>query len=162
MKQVANFPNYYVTICGKVWSQNRKRFLVGGDDKYGYPQWVACNVGERKTLKIHRQVALAYLPNPDNLPVINHKNGDKRDNRVNNLEWCTFSHNTKEAHRLGLIDQRGDRNPSATYSHELVEEFLRSFDDTVTIVEHCKNFGIKYGSGYAFIRGLRRQGTFND
>lgn len=162
MKQIANYPNYYLTPCGKIWSSNRQRFLAGGLDKHGYHQWVACNEGGRKTLKVHRQVALLYLPNPNNFPVLNHINGVKQDNRVENLEWCTQSHNTKEAHRLGLIDQRGEKNPSVKYSDELVREFLQSYDTTKTIVEHCKDFGIGYGAGYSYIRQLRRQVTFND
>ena len=50
---------------------------------------------------IHRLVALAFIPNPFNYPVINHIDNDKTNNNVNNLEWCTQSHNIKEAYRVG-------------------------------------------------------------
>lgn len=52
--------------------------------------------------KLHRLVAETFIPNPNNYPVINHINGNKLDNRAENLEWCTISHNNKEAYRLGL------------------------------------------------------------
>lgn len=162
MKEISDFPNYLLTKEGEIWSKNRQRFLVGGLDPDGYKQWVACNKLGRKTLKVHRQVALLYLPNPDNHPIINHKDGVKTNNHVDNLEWCTVSHNLKEAHRLGLVDQRGDKNPASKYDNELVTEFIRTYSSEISINQHCKNFGIKYGSGYAFIKGLRRQATFND
>ena len=58
--------------------------------------------GKYKTFSIHRLVAEAFLPNPNNFPVVNHKDGNKLNNRVDNLEWCTQSYNVKESYRLGL------------------------------------------------------------
>lgn len=58
--------------------------------------------GEYKTFSIHKLVAKAFLPNPNNFPVVNHKDGNKLNNKANNLEWCTQSHNVKESHRLGF------------------------------------------------------------
>lgn len=58
--------------------------------------------GKYKTFSIHRLVAEAFLPNLNNFPVVNHKDGNKLNNRVDNLEWCTQSYNVKESYRLGL------------------------------------------------------------
>ena len=57
----------------------------------------------RKNLMIHRCVAQAFIPNPDNLPQVNHKDGNPRNNHVENLEWCTAAENMDHARRTGLI-----------------------------------------------------------
>ena len=57
---------------------------------------------KRYTFSVHRLVAEAFLEKPSYAECVNHKNGNKLDNRVENLEWCTYSHNNKEAFRLGL------------------------------------------------------------
>lgn len=62
------------------------------------------NVG--KSISVHRIVATAFIDNPDNLLAVNHINGVKTDNRVENLEWCTLSENTKHAFRTGLSKGR--------------------------------------------------------
>ena len=53
-------------------------------------------------MSVHRLVALNFIDNPNNYPVVNHIDGNKQNNNVTNLEWCTYSYNNKEAYRLGL------------------------------------------------------------
>lgn len=63
----------------------------------------------------HRIIAFTFIPNPDNKPNVNHKNGNKKDNRVSNLEWVTQQENVQHAHKNGLIKHviiTGDKNPS--------------------------------------------------
>ena len=68
---------------------------------YGYIRIGLRNHGKRM-YSIHRLVAIAFIPNPDNKPYINHIDGNKSNNNVTNLEWVTQSENEKHAHRLGL------------------------------------------------------------
>lgn len=67
--------------------------------------------GKQKNVKAHRLVAMAFLPNPDNLPEVNHKNGVKSDNRLENLEWCSRSQNAKHAYANGLNHPSGGMPP---------------------------------------------------
>lgn len=73
-------------------------------DSFGYCTHTLRKKGIRKTntVKVHRIVALHYIPNPLDLTEINHINGIKTDNQVDNLEWCTRSFNLKHAYKLGL------------------------------------------------------------
>ena len=58
--------------------------------------------GKEKLFRVHRLVAMAFLPNPNNLPQVNHKDGNKQNNSVDNLEWCEQSDNMKHAYKNGL------------------------------------------------------------
>jgi len=66
--------------------------------------------------KVHRLVAAAFIPNPHNLPEVNHTEGNKADNRACKLEWCTKQENTDHAIKLGLRDSVGESNGNARLS----------------------------------------------
>ena len=71
-------------------------------DKDGYEKvWLSRN-SKKKPFFIHRLVALHFIDNPEQKPVVNHKDGNKRNNRLDNLEWCTHSENDKHAFKIGL------------------------------------------------------------
>lgn len=68
----------------------------------GYVYQMLYKNGKEKLLRVHRLVAMAFLSNPNNLPQVNHKDGNKQNNSVDNLEWCEQSDNMKHAYKNGL------------------------------------------------------------
>ena len=67
-----------------------------------YPRVRLCISGKGKWVALHRLIAECFIPNPENLPHINHKDGNRLNNHVDNLEWCTGKHNSKHSYELGL------------------------------------------------------------
>ena len=106
MKDVQNYEGLYaVTSCGKVYSYRSKKFLKPRKRKNGYLQVNLYKDGERKTCYIHRLVVEAYLPNPNDLPQINHKDENKENNALPNLEWCDISYNINYGSRNQKISK---------------------------------------------------------
>ena len=110
MRDVVGYENIYgVTSCGKIWSYKYKKFLKPRVNRGGYFQVDLMKNGERKTYSLHRIVAEAYLPNLENLPQVNHKDENKANNCVNNLEWCDCKYN----------NNYGTRNEKVANSHKI-------------------------------------------
>lgn len=84
---------YRVSNLGRLYSVRRNKFM-SFYDQHGYKRLKIEKNGKEQDFAIHRLVAFAFLPNPDNLPFINHKDEDKENNRVSNLEWCTAKYNS--------------------------------------------------------------------
>lgn len=90
---------YFVSNLGNVKSlcYSKSRILKPYTHRDGYLLVVFCNKNKRKTLKIHRLVAMGFIPNLENKLQVNHINGIKTDNRVENLEWCTRLENIRHS-----------------------------------------------------------------
>lgn len=95
-------------------------------DNVGYYQTVFRIDGRRKYVRVHRLIAETLVPNPDNLPMVNHIDGDKLNNDPSNLEWCTNSHNTKEAYDSGLYRSHYKCSVKATHKVTGETEVFRS------------------------------------
>lgn len=81
---------------------NQYKILGTKTNKFGYKEVALSKDGKTKTVLLHRLIAIHFVDNPHNLPCVNHKNGIKTDNRIENLEWCTKSQNTKHAYDNNL------------------------------------------------------------
>lgn len=111
--ELKTFPGYCVSEDGSVYSMNYNRMgfihkMHPSKDGTGYLFVSLRKDGKRFLRKVHRLVAEAFIPNPENKPQINHKNGIKTDNRKSNLEWNTCSENNlHKFHELGYKQKSG-------------------------------------------------------
>ena len=116
-RKVVDNSNY--TICTKGRLLNKKGKEKALQNRDGYLKADLYENGERTTKRIHRLVAEAFIPNPENKPEVNHKDGNKHNNSVDNLEWVDKSENMQHAYRTGLVKPHasygmlGHKNPNA-------------------------------------------------
>ena len=101
-KQINDYPNYYVSNYGSIKNIKKNTLLTPYLNERGYLTIFLYNNGQRKRFAVHRVVAEAFLPNPNNLPQINHLDECKTNNNVNNLEWISQKDNLN----YGTIQQR--------------------------------------------------------
>lgn len=109
-KEIDDYNGYSVSNTGKIKSFRRKSnkekgLILKQETSYrGYKQVSLYKDGKKHQKFVHRLVAEAFIPNPDNKPEVNHKDTDKTNNAVSNLEWNTSSENTIHAYKNGLYD----------------------------------------------------------
>ena len=107
--------NYIIHRDGRVWSKKTNKFLKPAINHQGYYQLLL----DGKCKRVNRLVAQTYIPNPENKPEVNHKDGNKLNNVVSNLEWCTSSENSKHSVENGLqVSLKGEER----WNHKLTEE----------------------------------------
>ncbi|MBP3931432.1 MAG: NUMOD4 motif-containing HNH endonuclease [Peptostreptococcaceae bacterium] len=126
---------YQVSNLGRVKSlrdshgKYRELIMTGRNEGHGYLKVSLYKNGKSKGIKIHRLVAITFIPNPKNKTDINHINGIKSDNRVENLEWCTKGENLKHAYDIGLKKKPiGADNPNygIKFSEERIKKMTRN------------------------------------
>jgi len=101
---IPNLPNYLISRCGNVFSEIRGIYL-NPNFRNKYLVISVKQNGRKKTISIHRLVAETFIPNNENKPCVNHINGVRTDNRVENLEWCTIKENITHAIKHKLSSQ---------------------------------------------------------
>lgn len=151
--------SYFISSYGDVisYGQNKKKILKGTSDKKGYLR-VRLSMNDNKySRKIHRLVALAFIPNPDNLPEVNHKDGNKANNHVDNLEWSTGKQNVKHAVDNGLVKRKygikhwGRRRIGQYLGCELIKEY--------ELIKEAVKEGYSQGSiSRSAITGIKHKG----
>ena len=97
------YPHYAATVDGRIYSLYSHKFLSDNKKLGEYKTVTLCEDGIRREKTVHRLIAEAFIPNPDKLPVVNHIDGNKHNNKVSNLEWCTHKDNVKHAMEIGLM-----------------------------------------------------------
>ena len=93
---------YQVSNTGLVKTTKTGRILTPTVSRHGYERVCLFKMDRERRYRVHRLVAMAFIPNPDNLPQVNHIDGNKRNNNVSNLEWVTNEENMHHAKECGL------------------------------------------------------------
>lgn len=157
---------YQISNIGRIKSLERdkwsgtvyfksKEIILSQSIKDGY---YACSF-LKKFISPHRLVAIAFIPNPENKPCVNHINGIKTDNRVENLEWVTYKENVNHSDRIGLRNVKGENSPLAKLKmHEVLE--IRELHKKGDMLQ--KDIARKYGVTAPAISGITRNIRWRD
>lgn len=135
--------DYLISSKGNVDSLKRKtRRRILPQNWRGYLSVTLDTGVKRQPLLVHRLVAQAFIPNPENKPEVNHINGDKTDNRVENLEWVTHSENMRHAYVTGLKkNAQGVASVRSKFTEEQVL-YIRNNPDGMNIIQLSKMFSV--------------------
>ena len=143
--RVRSIDRMVTAIDGKV-HHRKGRFLKPRRTDRNYLNVVLSKTKSyQPSIRIHRLVALAFIgPPPDPKMEINHKNGVRDDNRVENIEWVTKSENVKHAFRIGLRCWKGENHPTSKLTENQVLEIKRLIRDGLGNTEIAKRYNVKH------------------
>ena len=157
-KIIEEYPNYMVSSEGKVKSiernDGRGRHKKGKilSPRYNASGYITVDLyknGKPQTFRVNRLVAQVFIPNPDNKPYVDHINGDKTDNRAENLEWVTSSENQKRRHALGNIKTSHRKIGRFDLNGKLIEEFE-------SIIAAAEKMGVKRNAIDCVLQGRHK------
>ncbi len=155
---------YQVSNCGRIKSLTRKVPCVNGvrtvkerilkqavSKRVGYPFITLASNCIHKSHLMHRLISEAFIPNPENKPQVNHKNGIKTDNRICNLEWVTYHENRQHAFDTGLQKPvQGECHGHSIVTEKIVKEIRESKERPYIL---CKHYNISETT----IRDIRKR-----
>jgi hypothetical protein len=155
-----NLPNefgtqYEISNTGIVRNKNGNIVKYNLDER-GYPRVRLSLKNIKKSFRIHRLVALAFIDNPNNLPQVNHKDGVKTNNNASNLEWCTNSENQIHAIETGLKITKKGKDSCRFKNSILVYDLNDTLIDELFGNEDMKNKGYDFRNVSAVVLGKRK------
>ena len=146
-KDIIGYEGYYqISSLGKI--KSIKRFRGNGKGGYiqkekyikgwtngGYIRVSLCSLLFKQGFFLHRIIAVAFIPNPENKPCINHIDGNKKNNSLNNLEWVTYSENNQHAFDIGL---RHGANPKVVIQYDKNGSFIKEYESILLASKETK------------------------
>ena len=160
-RDLKNFEGIYAaTEDGQIWSCKRKKFMKISNGNSGYQQLTLRKDGVSKTCYLHRLIAQTFLDNPDNLPEVNHKDENKKNNAVSNLEWCDTPYNRLYGTRVERIANTRINNQTKSKLGMLYCIELDKYFFTQSQAE--KELNIPHGTICGHIKGrLKKAGGYH-
>lgn len=161
-KDIEGYDGFYkVSNLGRITTFKRYpcgRVLKQHFDKYGYLYVILTKNSIPKTIKSHRIVAKAFIPNPENKPTINHKDSNRSNNSVENLEWATFSENSIHGIKFGNIKPCcGEKQWSSKLKSEQVIKIRMLWNEGKLTQRAIAKI---YGVGFSHISSIIKRETW--
>ena len=156
-KDIQRFGGYYMaSACGKfkrtdkprvdangITRVYKERLLNPSKTKKGYLRFYVSINNKSIGQFAHKLIAETFIPNPKNLPEVNHRNGDKADNRIENLEWCTHKENMEHAWENGLCKAlSGENNGMSKFTNNQVPEIRRKLNSGQSGASIARQYGV--------------------
>lgn len=142
---ILNYPNYMISSCGNVYSKKRDILLSTRPGQDGYVRVNLYNELGKRSKKVHRLVLEAFSCPLCTTYQVNHRDGNKSNNNLSNLEWCTGSENVKHAYKYSLRTEVGEKNNSSKLTEQQVRYILSSDLDGVQL---GRMFKVHYNTIY--------------
>jgi hypothetical protein len=122
-KTIEDYPDYMISNMGRVKSlkYGKERIIKQLKNKDGYWRVILCKEGKTKQYYIHRLVAMNFIPNPNNLPIINHKDENPSNNCVSNVEWCSYTYNINYGKRNEKVAKAHKGKPNISVSKPILQ-----------------------------------------
>lgn len=156
MTPIPYFEDYLINRKGEVYSKKTNKFLKPWLDSKGYLQVQLLKNGNKYSFKVHRLVAIVFLPNPNNLPEVNHKDENKQNPNLDNLEWCTVKYNNNYGTRGYRVSQSNKksllRKRKSILQLDSNLNIIREYDT----IERVKDFGFCQPNVIAVLKNRRK------
>lgn len=148
----------FVSSYGRFYGKYRSymTFLSNSVGETGYQKIYITVDGKHILFASHRLVAKVFIQNPDELPVVNHIDGNKLNNRADNLEWCSHSQNTRHAFDTGLRDTAGEKHHACKHSDETIAKVVELLNAGVSYSKTSKATGVSEAQIYRIKSGTAR------
>ena len=131
LHRIANIPNGHRKVKERILKQTENR---------GYRAVIISKEKTRKEFSAHRLVAFHFIPNPENKPEVNHIDGNKSNNKVENLEWVTPSENIRHSYAVGLARNDGENHPASKLTEYDVRVIKQMLKDGMRVCDIHKKF----------------------
>ena len=152
MKEIKGYENYLISKSGEVFIKETMKKMKLNTSKFGYHRVGLTKDKKKKLFLVHRLVAQAFIENKYNKIQVNHINGIKTDNRVENLEWATRHENMQHAYKNGLMSGVYENN------YKIVLDTINGiFYDSV--IEASEIMGMNYSTLRSMLQGHRKNKT---